>query len=398
MPADGVDGLLDRVAGEVVRWRRHLHANPELSFHEERTSEFIAETLQGFGGLEIDRPAGTSVVARLRGTAGGPVVALRADIDALPIREENEVSYASRNPGVMHACGHDGHTAMLLGAAKVLGQLRERVRGEVRFIFQQAEELFPGGAEALCDAGVMDGVQAVVGAHLWTPLEVGRIGIRAGAMMAAPDTFRIVIRGRGGHAAQPDATVDSVVVAAEAVVNLQHIVARRQDPLKPLVVSVTSVHGGTADNIIPDAVELLGTVRSFDAEERERVPQAMREIVGGICAAHGATFEFEYQKGYRPVRNDPHITGLVREAVAQRLGADAVVEPPPSMGGEDFSAYQVHAPGCFFLVGAGNPARGITHPHHSSRFDIDEDALRLGLGAEVDAALHLLEALDLGER
>lgn len=380
-----------RVRDSVVQWRRHLHRNPELSFHEERTAQFVHDTLAEIGGLEISRPTETSVVARLVGLASGPVLAIRADMDALPITELNEVEYASRNPGVMHACGHDGHTAMLLGAATVLAGLRERLHGEVRFIFQHAEEVFPGGAQAMVDAGVMDGVDVVIGAHLWAPMPVGKVGVKAGPLMAAPDVFRLVVRGAGGHAALPHETVDSIAVAAQVVTNLQHIIARNVDPLDNAVVSVTRFIAGTADNVIPGSAELTGTVRTFDAALRDRIPELMERIVRGVTDAHGATYELTFQRSYRPVVNDEDVSAFMRRTVERAVGADALVEARPCMGGEDFSAFLQRAPGSFFFIGARNEERGIMYPHHHERFDVDEHALDSGVAIFVAAALDYLD-------
>jgi len=281
---------VESIRDTVIGWRRRLHMNPELSFHEERTSQFVYDTLKEMDGLELSRPTATSVMARLRGPRKGPVLAMRADMDALPIDEKNQFDFASRSPGVMHACGHDGHTAMLLGAAKLLSAERQHLVGEIRFIFQHAEELYPGGAQQMVDAGVMDGVQTVIGAHLWLPLQVGKVGVVSGPAMASPDTFRLTIRGRGGHAAAPQQTVDSIAVAAQVVTNLQHIVARNVDPLERAVVSVTMFHAGTADNVIPAEAELAGTVRTFDAGLRAEIPRLMERIVRGVTSAHGATY------------------------------------------------------------------------------------------------------------
>ncbi|HET9683157.1 MAG TPA: amidohydrolase [Gemmatimonadaceae bacterium] len=377
----------DTVRDTVVAWRRKLHQEPELSFHETRTAAFIAETLAGFGGLEISRPTATSVVARLVGTSGGPVLAMRADIDALPIHEANEHGFVSTSPGVMHACGHDGHTAMLLGAARVLASRRGgELRGEVRFIFQHAEELPPGGAAELVAAGVMKDVDLVIGAHLWLPLPFGQVGVKAGALMASPDTFRIVIEGAGGHAAMPQLTVDSVAIAAQVVTNLQHVVSRAVDPLASAVVSVTRIAGGTAANVIPGSVELEGTVRTFDPALRERIPQLMERIIAGVTSAHGARYRWTYERGYHPVLNDEQATDLLRRSVVRALGAAALTEAVPTMGGEDFSAYQQRAPGAFFFIGARNEERGIVHPHHHERFDLDERALDYGTRIFVAAA------------
>jgi amidohydrolase len=382
--------LVDEIKEEVIAWRRHLHANPELSFHEEKTAQFVYETLQSFGNLQLSRPTKTSVMARLIGDEPGKVVAIRADMDALPIQEENTFEFASKNPGVMHACGHDGHTAMLLGTAKILSRLRSQIKGEVRFLFQHAEELHPGGAEEMVQAGVMDGVDVVIGTHLWAPLETGKIGIVYGPMMASPDRFFIRIHGKGGHAALPHQTIDSIAIGAQVVTNLQHIVSRNTDPLEPLVVSVTQFIGGTTHNVIPGSVEIQGTVRSFDATLRQNVPKLMERIIKGITEAHGATYEFEYEYGYRPVVNNEKVTRVIEETVREVFGEEAIDHLKPNMGGEDFSAFQQKAPGSFFYVGAGNKEKGIVYPHHHPRFTIDEDALEIGVRVFVHAALKLL--------
>jgi amidohydrolase len=385
-PTQAAAGVRDTVIG----WRRHLHQHPELSFQEERTAQFVYDTLSGFGGLTLSRPTPTSVVARLEGSEPGPVLAIRADMDALPILEKNEVEYASKNPGVMHACGHDGHTSMLLGAAKVLSGWRDRLRGEVRFIFQHAEEVFPGGAQQMVDAGAMDGVDVVIGAHLWSPMPVGKVGVKGGSLMASPDVFRLVVKGAGGHAAAPHETVDSLAVAAQIVTNLQHIVSRNVDPLENAVVSVTRFNAGTADNVIPETAELAGTVRTFDAALRERIPALMERIIAGITAAHGATYELTFERGYRPVINDEEVSEFMRRVVERTLGPEALVEARPTMGAEDFSAYQQRAPGAFFFIGARNEERGFKYPHHHERFDIDERALEAGVAVFLGAALERL--------
>lgn len=377
---------VEEIREQVIAWRRHLHQHPELSFHEENTAQFVYDTLQSFGNLEITRPTKTSVMARLIGPAPGTVLAMRADMDALPITEENTFEFASQNPGVMHACGHDGHTAMLLGAAKLLSGMQEQIKGEIRFLFQHAEELFPGGAEEMVQAGVMDGVDMVIGTHLWSSMEFGSVGICAGPMMAAPDTFWITVNGKGGHAALPHQTIDSIAVAAQVVTNLQHIVSRNTDPLDNLVISVTQFIGGTTHNVIPGAVEICGTVRSFDPNLRASVPALMERVIRGITEAHGATYQFKYENGYRPVINDAAVTSLMEEVVVESLGEEWVAHPRPTMGGEDFSAFQQKAPGCFFYIAAGNQSKGITYPHHHARFTIDEDALEIGVKMFVNAA------------
>ncbi|MED1722153.1 M20 family metallopeptidase [Brevibacillus parabrevis] len=381
---------LNQAAGavkeQVIAWRRYLHEHPELSFQEEKTAQFVYETLVSFGNLEVSRPTKNSVMARLIGSEPGKVLAMRADMDALPITEENSFEFVSKNPGVMHACGHDGHTSMLLGTAKILSSMKEQIKGEVRFLFQHAEEVFPGGAEEMVQAGVMDGVDIVIGTHLWATMEFGTVGICPGPMMAAPDTFWITVVGKGGHAALPHETIDSIAVAAQVVTNLQHIVSRNADPLDNLVLSVTQFVGGTTHNVIPGSVEICGTVRSFDQTLRESIPGLMERVIKGITEAHGASYQFKYEFGYRPVINDAEVTRLMEEVVVEALGEEWVEHMRPTMGGEDFSAFQQKAPGCFFYVAAGNKEKGITYPHHHPRFTIDEDALEIGVKMFLNAA------------
>ena len=374
----------------TIAWRRQLHAHPELSFQEVETSAFVAERLGELDGIELERPTPTSVVARLRGSRPGPTLALRADMDALPVQEETGLEFASARPGVMHACGHDGHTAMLLATATVLAERRDELLGEVRFVFQHAEETPPGGARELVAAGVMDGVDLVVGCHLISRLDVGKIGASAGPRMASGDTFRIEISGSAGHAGFPHTSVDPVAAAAEVVVSLQHVVARETNPLEAVVVSVTRIAGGSADNVIPERVELGGTVRTFSTESRARTRAAVERIVQGVAAAHRAEGRLDYLEGYAPVVNDPEAVARVRAAAEAELGADAVVEQEAIMAGEDFSAYLRVVPGVFFVVGARNEAIGASYPHHHSRFAIDEAALRNGIAVLVRTALDYL--------
>ncbi|MFO7342715.1 MAG: M20 family metallopeptidase [Bacillaceae bacterium] len=390
MTNEEIKRLVDEVKEEVVGWRRHLHAHPELSFQEEKTAQFVYEKLQSFGNLELSRPTKTSVMARLIGEKPGRVVAIRADMDALPIQEENDFEFVSKNPGVMHACGHDGHTAMLLGTAKILTRLRDRIQGEVRFLFQHAEELYPGGAEEMVQAGVLEGVDVVIGTHLWSPLEHGKIGIVYGPMMASPDSFHLRIHGKGGHAGMPHQTVDAIAIGAQVVTNLQYIVSRYVDPIEPLVVSVTQFVAGTTFNVLPGTVEIQGTVRVFDEKLRQSVPQWMERIIKGITEAHGATYEFQYHYGYRPVINDDEVTKVIEETAREVFGDEAVERMKPNTVGEDFSAFLHRVPGSFFYVGAGNKEKGIIYPHHHPRFTIDEDSLEIGVRLFVHAALKLL--------
>jgi amidohydrolase len=380
----------------VIGWRRHLHRHPESAFEEVETSRLVRETLESFGGLKLSRPTETSVLARLVGEGSGRTIAIRADMDALPITEETGLPFASENEGVMHACGHDGHTAMLLGAAKVLGELKEHLRGEVRFIFQHAEEV-GRGAEELVEAGVIEGADAVIGLHLVPRLEVGKVGIGYGPRLAAPDTFQISVEGEGGHAAWPQEAVDPVVVSAQVVTNLQHVASREIDPRDSLVISVSKIAGGTAHSAIPGRVEMKGTVRTLSEEIRELVPEKMERIVRGITEAHRASYSFEYRRGPDPVVNHERVMRVVEETARKVFGDEAVEEVPSGMGGEDFSAYQRAAPAAFFALGAGNEGKGITHPNHSPRFDIDEDALPIGVKMFVHAAFELLDTEETGD-
>ena len=374
---------------QAIAWRRQLHANPELSFHEHETARFVEETLRALGQYELERPTPTSVVARLRGDRPGRVLALRADMDALPIDEEADVPFRSRVPGVMHACAHDGHTAMLLAAATILAERRSELAGEVRLVFQHAEELPPGGAQELVAAGVMDGVDLVVGAHLMTGYPAGQVAAQPGPLMAAADSIAIEIRGRGGHAAYPHTTVDPVVVAAHAVTALQQVVAREVDPLDNAVVSVTRVHAGIADNVIPETVQLGGTVRTFRPETRAAVREAIERVLRGVTEAHGAGYDYTFTEGYAAVVNDADAAALVAEAARREIGGEHVVEVAPIMGGEDFSAYLATVPGVFFFVGAQSVEAGPV-PHHNPRFVIDESALRTGIGVLARTALDAL--------
>jgi amidohydrolase len=389
-PTVDARSLAGAAFADAVLWRRELHRRPELSFQEHETARFVEETLGSFGGLKLSRPTETSVMARLVTGRAGPVLALRADIDALPITEESGLPFASEREGVMHACGHDGHTAELLAVARLLLGLRDSLRGEVRFIFQHAEELLPGGARDLVAAGALADVDAIVGCHLITPLDLGKVGVPSGPFMASPDTFSIVIEGRGGHAAFPHESVDPIAIAAQVVVALQHVVARETDPNERLVVTVSRISGGSADNIIPESVELGGTVRTFNTEARERARTAIERIVGGVTQAHAAAYRFEYVEGYLPVDNDPELATRVATAVERALGADALTEIAPIMGGDDFSAYQREAPGVYFMVGAGNEETGATFPHHHPRFTIDERAMENAIAVFVEFARDLL--------
>lgn len=378
------------LAPQVVAWRRHLHRHPEVAFEEVATSQYIVDTLSALPGLAITRPTATSVVAELRGAHPGPTIAVRADIDALPIVEANEIDYRSTRDGAMHACGHDGHTAIVLGLATLLAPHAHHLPGNVRFIFQHAEEMAPGGAEELVQQGVMDGVAQVIGLHLWAPMPVGRIGLLSGPAMAAPDQFQCTIVGKGGHAAIPHECVDPIAIGAQIITALQQVVTRTVDPLDPVVLSVTQFVAGTTFNVIPNSAYFAGTVRTFEPALRTSVPRQMERVIRGIAEAFGATVDFTYEHGYRPVVNDPALTDRLRTVVQRTFAPDTLIDIRPTMGGEDFSAYQQRSPGVFAFVGAGNSDAGIIYPHHHPRFQIDERSLELGLRYLTAATLDLL--------
>ncbi|MFJ7308060.1 M20 family metallopeptidase [Peribacillus frigoritolerans] len=385
-----IHDLIEAVKDEVIAWRRYLHKYPELSFQEEKTAQFVYEKLQTFGELEISRPTKTSIMARLIGQQPGKVIALRADMDALPIEEENDFDFVSQNSGVMHACGHDGHTAMLLGTAKIFTQMKEQIKGEVRFLFQHAEELPPGGAQEMVRAGVLDGVDMIIGSHLLSTLPLGKISLGYGPVMAGADTFNITVVGKGGHASQPELTVDPIAIGTQVVSNLQHIVSRYRDAQEALVISVTQFHGGSAINVIPSKVSIGGSVRSFNPQLQVEIPNFIERIVKGITEAHGATYEFDYQFGYAPTINDEEVTRLMDETVCEVFGEESREILKPIMGSEDFSAFQEVVPGTYIGIGARNEEKGIIYPHHHPKFTVDEQALQNGVKLYVHGTLKML--------
>ncbi|SEB44071.1 M20 family metallopeptidase [Paenibacillus sp. GP183] len=366
---------LDEIFEEMVGWRRYLHQHPELSFQEERTAAFIADHLTSWGIEVRTNVGGHGLVGYLKGNHPGPVVALRADIDALPIQDEKLCEYTSKKAGVMHACGHDAHTSTLLGIAKIAGKHRDTINGSLVFLFQHAEEISPGGAKSMIADGALDGVDAVYGVHLWTPFPVGHVYCKEGPVMAAPDEFVIRIKGKGGHGGLPHQTVDSVTVGAHLVVNLQSIVSRQVDPTEPCVVSVGSIHAGNAFNVIAETCELSGTVRTFDPLLQQDVKKRIEQITASTCEMFGAECELQYKFGYPPVINDVNEAKRFQRVAAAVFGEAHVHTSPLLMAGEDFSYYLQHKPGCFMFVGAGNAEAGIVFPHHHPRFDIDERSM-----------------------
>ncbi|MFQ5805057.1 MAG: M20 family metallopeptidase [Phycisphaerae bacterium] len=375
-------------ADEIRSWRRALHARPELSGREGNTARFIAKQLRRIGLTPAEHVGNAYGLTADLHVNDQPAIALRADFDALPIQEETGADYASTAPGVMHACGHDAHTAMLLGAARLLQQHKARLRRSVRLIFQPHEELFPGGALAMIAGGALEGVAAIFGIHVCTNLQIGEVGTRPGAFMAAVNPFQMVVTGKGGHAAMPDQCVDPVVAAAQIVVALQTIVSRSIPITEPAVVSVTQLQAGTADNVIPNQATLCGTIRTFDEAVRTHVCDQVREMAMGVAKAHRATADVHISPGYPVLMNDADLTQRALDA-ARSVGIDErrLLTLAPQGGGEDFAYYCQRVPGSFVFLGAANEAKDCVYPHHHPRFSIDEDVLPWG------AALHAQFAL-----
>lgn len=366
---------------QLVEWRRRLHQKPELSFEENLTAEFVSQKLQEWGIEHQTGIAKTGIVATIDSGKPGPVLAIRADMDALPIQEENEVCYRSQHNGIMHACGHDGHIAIALGTACYLAKHKHSFSGTVKIIFQPAEE-GPGGAKPMIEAGVLRNpdVDAIVGLHLWNNLPLGTVGVRSGALMAAVEIFDCTILGKGGHGGMPHQTVDSIVVAAQIVNALQAIVARNIDPIDSAVVTVGTFHAGDIHNVIADTAQMGGTVRYFNPAYQGYFDKRIEQVIAGICQSHGANYQLDYYSLYPPVINDANMAELVRSV------AESVVETPAgivpecqTMGGEDMSFFLQEVPGCYFFLGSANQEKNLAFPHHHPRFDFDETALGMGV-------------------
>lgn len=390
--ASEVRATLEGLHNEMIDIRRDLHMHPERSFHEHRTARVIADYQTALGLDVRTAVGGLGVVATLRGAHPGPTIALRADFDALPIVEENDVPYASRTVGVMHACGHDAHTAIALGTARALVAHRDRLRGNVVFIHQHAEEEDPGGAKRMVEDGALNGVDAIIATHMENYLPVGHIWHSDGYVMASSDDFIIDIAGVGGHAAWPHDTTDAVVIGAQLVTALQQIVSRKLDPMRPVVITVGSFRAGDTTNVIPGTARLEGTVRTFDVQVRESAREWIQRITSHVCEAFGATGTLTYLPGAPSIRNDPRMNQLVVSAAEEVLPGSHVVAMEPNMGAEDFSFYTQHVPGAYFFTGSANAERGLDFPYHHPRFDIDEDALLVGAKIMATAALGYLES------
>jgi len=363
----------------VIALRRDFHAHPELGFQENRTAEIVAARLRELGYDEVHTGiAKTGVVGVMRGSRPGKTIMLRADMDGLPIEEENDVAYRSTHTGVMHACGHDGHVAMLLSAAQTIAQRRAELPGTVCLVFQPAEEGH-GGGQAMVEAGVLEqfGIERAYGLHLASAHPVGLVGVREGPFYASSDSIEITIEGKGGHGAAPHLSIDPIYVAGEFIVAVQQIVSRRIDPLEPAVITIGAIHGGTTHNVIPSRVKLLGTVRAFDAGVRAAMAERIEQVLRGVCEAAGATYTFDYLWRYPVTSNDAEQTRYVRALAQRTVGEDGVEEIPRIMGAEDFSFFAERVPACFFTIGS-NGGEASAWPHHHAKFDIDERALAVG--------------------
>ena len=369
------------VQAEVIAHRRHLHAHPEVSFQETETSAYIRKALERYGVPFTEVDGCNSVIARIKGQKPGKVVALRADIDALALQEKNyDAPYRSKNDGVMHACGHDGHTACLLGLAKIFSENPDLIEGEVVLIFQHAEENPPGGAIFLVENGVMEDIDVIFGAHLWGASDTGVIEYSRGVMMASADRFSIILRGVGGHGALPHQTTDSLLAGAALVGQLQNIVSRNVHALIPAVLSVCSISSGTTHNVIPDCCELKGTVRTCDESAQNLIERRIREITESVAGGYGLAWELSYERGYPVLVCDPGVVDKAIDGIS-RLTSYRLSETAPSMGGEDFAFFTREKPGAYFFIGCRNEEKGITAPHHNPNFDIDERALGVMLEA-----------------
>lgn len=380
------------VTEKLIETRRDLHRHPELGFEEERTSSVVAKHLESLGCEVRTGVAKTGVMARIRGGRPGKRVLIRADMDALPIQEENDIPYRSENPGVMHACGHDGHTAIAMMAAQVLAAKREELPGEVILMFQPAEEV-GGGAKPMIEAGALEEFPADVclALHLWSLFPTGQIGVREGPVYANNDCFDIAVHGAGTHGAMPQLGVDTVLLAARVVEGLQSSLHRECSAVDPFVLSFGSIHGGASFNIIPNTVALQGTVRTYSAELHATLPERFKRTVKGIADSMGGRCDVDYRRMYPAVVNDAEITARVRETALKVVGEENVVCPDLSMGGEDMSFVQERIPGCYFFVGMGNERAQSNFPHHNPRFNIDEDALPIALETLLACTEELLE-------
>ncbi|MEQ9405337.1 MAG: M20 family metallopeptidase [Cyclobacteriaceae bacterium] len=377
-----IKALSEEYFEEIRSIRRHLHANPELSFEEENTATFIEKKLLEFGINNVERVAKTGVSFCLNGRESGKTIALRADIDALPIQEANEVSYRSKNEGIMHACGHDVHTSNLLGVAKILNELKNEWTGTIKFIFQPAEEKSPGGASILINEGILENPRpaSILGQHVMPLIDAGKVGFRKGKYMASADEVYLTVKGKGGHAAMPENFIDPIAIASQIIVALQQIVSRFANPKMPTVLSFGKIEGGNATNVIPDVVKIEGTFRTFDEVWRAEALDKIKAIATSIAESMGGSCEVTYAAGYPFLVNEEAYTERNIRAAKEYLGDENVEELDLWMAAEDFASYSHHVDACFYRLGTRNDEKGIISGVHTPTFDIDESSLKIGMG------------------
>ena len=390
-----IQQLAASISEEVIGYRRHIHANPELSFVEFNTAKYISDRLTTFGVKHETGVAGTGVVALIEGkNPTSKVIALRADMDALPIEEKNDVPYKSKNIGVMHACGHDVHTSSLLGTAQILSQVTDQFEGTIKLIFQPGEEQFPGGASLMIDAGVLENPapKNIIGQHVMNLIPAGKVGFREGMYMASADEIYITVKGKGGHAAMPDNNVDPILIASHIIVALQQVISRNCDPRIPAVLSFGKILGMGATNVIPDVVHIEGTFRTLNEEWRAEAKKRIRKMANGIAESMGATCDIDIKDGYPFLKNAPALAKRMRAAAIDFLGEENVLDLDLWMAAEDFAYYSQKIDANFYRLGIRNEAKGITAGVHTSKFDIDETALQTGTGLMAWLALEELKS------
>jgi len=388
-----INNKVEEIQEDLVKWRRKIHQNPEIGFQEVDTSNFIAEKLEDFN-IPYERVCKTGIVGLIKGGKPGETLAIRADIDALAMEEKNNVVYKSKNKQAMHACGHDGHTTILLGTAKVLSEMSENIEGNIKLLFQPAEE-GPGGAKPMIEAGVLNDpeVNYMLALHINPDIEKNMVGIKEGKMMAAPDIFEITIKGKGAHGAHPEQGVDPISIGAQIVLGLQHIKSREFNAHRPLVISCGSFQAGSVFNVIPETARIKGTVRTFDDELRHKIKARIIEIVENITKAYKAEFSFNYDFRYPPLFNDNELTNLIKEVVKENLGEERLYQiEEPSMGGEDYAFFAQKVKSTYMLLGTRNEEKGIVNALHSPYFDIDEDILKQGVKLFVYGANKILNS------
>ncbi len=382
MLIETIKQLSKKYSPAFVEIRHHLHANPELSYQEFETSKFVQEKLNEFG-VPFELKAITGVVGLIKGkNPDKKIIALRADMDALPIKEENNVAYKSKHEGIMHACGHDVHTTCLLGAAKILNELKDKWEGTIKLIFQPGEEKNPGGASIMIKEGVLENPkpQAIFGLHVNPQLEIGKLSFRGGQVMASADELYFTIKGKGGHAASPQTCIDPILIASHLILGLQQVISRNRNPFDPSVLSITAINGGTTTNVIPDEVKLMGTFRAMNEEWRKKAHELIERTSKELTHSMGGEVHLHIDKGYPVVHNNDHLNEKAKRLAEQFMGKENVEETEVRMGSEDFGYYSQLIPGCFYRLGTGNKEKGISAGVHTPHFNIDENAIEIGMG------------------